>query len=78
MLYCCIFITTTTRRYEINGKYIWQIGLSSAETFFFPYFYSTSYVAELMVQNEIDNHTGYQFQMFGYDGLFWTNVFAQF
>ena len=21
-----------------------------------------------MVQNEIDNHTGYQFQMFGYEG----------
>jgi len=54
-----------------------QIGLSSAETFF-PIFNSTSYVAKLMVQNEIDNHTGYQFQMFGYEGLFWTNIFAQF
>jgi len=68
--------------YEINGKYIWQIGLSSAANihfaFYFPCFNSTSYVTKLMVQNEIDNHTGYQFQMFGYEGLFWTNIFAQF
>jgi len=79
MLYCCIFITTT--RCEINGKYIWQKGLSSAETLFLhfpPVSIQQVMSPGLMVQKEIDNHTGYQFQMFGYEGLFWTNVFAQF